>query len=65
MKADGAASSVSEPNDSLSNDVVEGSLQDGAVVLIPKPSHDPRDPLVRENHLPWDESTQALKHSEY
>lgn len=31
--------------------VASGGLIGGEIVLVPKPSNDPNDPLVRENYL--------------
>jgi hypothetical protein len=42
MKTEAAVTTLSESGDS----VIDVSLQDGGVILIPKPSDDPRDPLV-------------------
>lgn len=45
MKSE-AVTTLSGSGDSTSSPALEGTMQSGGVFLIPKPSDDPRDPLV-------------------
>jgi hypothetical protein len=46
MKSEEAVTTLSDSGDSASSPAAEGSVHSGGVLLIPKPSDDPRDPLV-------------------